>query len=124
MVSGVHRKTLSGGETLTTNNRMELQAVIEGIKAVKKPSQLTIVTDSQYVMQGATTWMTGWKANQWRTANRKPVKNQDLWVTLDSLLNLHDIQWEWVRGHNGHPENEEADALACAAIDIHLKNNR
>ena len=124
MVFGAHRKILSGGTELTTNNRMELQAVIEGLKAVKKPSQLTIVTDSQYVMKGAMEWMSGWKLNHWQTAAKKPVKNQDLWVELDSLLNSHDVHWEWVRGHTGHPENEEADALACAAIDIHLNRNQ
>lgn len=114
--SGAHEKELSGGESTTTNNRMELTAVIRGLAALKSASNVTLHTDSRYVMDGATTWLKRWKANGWRTADKKPVKNDDLWRALDSEVARHEIQWRWVRGHTGHAENERADALARGAI--------
>ena len=106
-------KELSGGEAETTNNRMELTAVIEALKALKKPCEIVLCTDSRYVMDGVQQWLPNWKKNGWRTANKKsPVKNIDLWQQLDALLELHKIKWVWVKGHNGHPENERCDKLA------------
>lgn len=106
-------KELSGGDADTTNNRMELIAVIEALKALKKSCNITLYTDSRYVMDGVTQWMPNWKQNGWRTANKKaPVKNLDLWQSLESLLEKHKIKWVWVKGHNGHPENERVDKLA------------
>lgn len=106
-------KELSGGERETTNNRMELTAVIEALKALKKECDITLYTDSRYVMDGVTKWLPNWKKNNWRTSNKKSeVKNIDLWQTLDSLLDRHQIQWIWVKGHAGHPENERVDTLA------------
>ena len=113
---GAHEKELSGGEKATTNNRMELTAVIEGLKALKKPSAVTIHTDSRYVMDGAEKWLKGWKIKGWKTADWKPVKNEDLWRALDAEMLRHTIKWKWVRGHTGHVENERADALARGAI--------
>lgn len=107
-----HEKELSGGEFETTNNRMEMQAVIEGLSALKKPSKVKLYTDSQYVQKGVTEWMKGWKAKGWPSR----IKNQDLWQRIDSLLQGHDVQFIWVRGHNGHEENERVDKLAVAAI--------
>lgn len=101
-----------GGEKLTTNNRMEMQAVIEVLSYFKEPASIDIHTDSQYVKKGVTEWASKWKANGWRTSDKKPVKNQDLWQELDRLCNFHNVALHWVRGHNGHPENERADALA------------
>ena len=115
--SGSHEKELFGGEQSTTNNRMELRAAIEGLAALKRPSQVTVTTDSQYVRQGITQWIEGWKRNQWRTSAKKPVKNQDLWQLLDQLTSRHEVTWEWVKGHSGHPDNELADALANRGID-------
>ena len=115
--SGSHEKELFGGERSTTNNRMELRAAIEGLAALKRPSQVTVTTDSQYVRQGITQWIEGWKRNQWRTSAKKPVKNQDLWQLLDELTSRHEVTWEWVKGHSGHPDNELADALANRGID-------
>ena len=109
---GDQEKELYGGEPETTNNRMELMAVIEGLEALKRPVRVRIVTDSQYVKNGVTRWIAGWKRNGWRTASRQPVKNRDLWERLDALLQDHEVEWQWVRGHAGHPENERADALA------------
>lgn len=109
-------KELSGGETETTNNRMEMTAVIEGLKALKRPCALTIYTDSKYVLQGVTEWLHGWKARGWKTADKKPVKNQDLWEALDQEVARHTITWEWVKGHAGHPENERVDELARNAV--------
>ena len=115
--SGSHEKELFGGEQSTTNNRMELRAAIEGLAALKRPSRVTVTTDSQYVRQGITQWIEGWKRNQWRTSAKKPVKNQDLWQLLDQLTGRHEVTWEWVKGHSGHPDNELADALANRGID-------
>ena len=110
-------KELSGGEENTTNNRMELMAVIEALSALKKECNISLYTDSKYVMSGITEWMENWKQNGWRTANKKSdVKNIDLWQQLDELCNLHEIRWVWVKGHNGHPENERCDALARAEV--------
>jgi ribonuclease HI len=109
-------KELSGGEPETTNNRMELLAVINGLEALKRPVRVRIVTDSQYVMKGMTEWLVGWKQRGWRTAGRQPVKNIDLWQRLEAALTPHEIEWEWVRGHSGHPDNERVDQLARAAI--------
>jgi ribonuclease HI len=117
---GEHERELSGAEAETTNNRMELLAAIEALRALTKPSKVRITTDSQYVRQGITGWIKRWQANGWKTAQKQPVKNQDLWVALDSLAALHQVQWCWVKGHSGHPENERADAIANAAIDALL----
>ncbi|HWY61664.1 MAG TPA: ribonuclease HI [Rhizomicrobium sp.] len=114
--SGGHEKELSGGEAATTNNRMELTAAIEGLRAVKKPSAVTLYTDSRYVMDGAMKWLAGWKTKGWKTADKKPVKNEDLWRALDEQIARHQVTWKWVRGHDGHVENERADALARGAI--------
>lgn len=111
-----HEKELSGGAAETTNNRMEMMAVIEALRALKKRSRVELYTDSQYVKQGIEDWLAGWKAKGWKTSNKKPVKNQDLWMEIDHLVLQHDISFHWVRGHDGHPENERADALARAAI--------
>lgn len=110
-------RELSGFETRTTNNRMELMAVISGLEALKRPCHVRIVTDSQYVMKGVTEWLAGWKRRNWTTANRKPVRNVDLWKRLDEALAQHRVEWTWVRGHAGHEGNERADALANRAID-------
>jgi ribonuclease HI len=115
--SGAHEKTLYGGEASTTNNRMELQAVIEALQALRQPCQITLHTDSQYVMRGVTEWMQGWKARGWLTADRKPVKNVDQWKLLDGLLQPHTVQWRWVRGHTGDPGNEQADRLANQGVE-------
>jgi ribonuclease HI len=115
--AGEHEKQLYGGETETTNNRMELKAAIEGLKALKQRSQVVLTTDSQYVRQGITQWITNCKKNAWRTSAKKPVKNQDLWQALDQLAGEHQVTWRWVKGHSGHPENELADQLANQGID-------
>ena len=112
---GVERE-LSGGETATTNNRMELMAAISAIEALTRPVKLRIHTDSLYVRDGITRWIHAWKAKGWRTADKKPVKNLDLWQRLDAALADHQVEWEWVKGHSGHPENERADKLARGAI--------
>jgi ribonuclease HI len=111
-----HEKELSGGAAMTTNNRMELTAVIRGLEALKRASTVVIHTDSRYVMDGVTQWLARWKRNGWKTSDKKPVKNEDLWRELDVLCARHQIRWRWVRGHSGHAENERADALARAAI--------
>ena len=113
---GDRTREMSGGESQTTNNRMELMAVIEALKALKKASAVTLYTDSRYVMDGATRWLKSWQARGWKTADRKPVKNEDLWRALDEAMARHQIDWRWVRGHSGHVENERADQLARAAI--------
>ena len=112
-----HVKTLYGAEAQTTNNRMELMAAIKGLESLKRPCKVRLTTDSQYVMKGIQEWMQDWKRRGWKTAARKPVKNVDLWQRLDKATREHDIEWTWVRGHTGHPENEQADALANKAID-------
>ena len=117
LVAGKHRKTLHGGERETTNNRMELTAAIEALNALKGSRAVRLYTDSKYVMHGITEWMDNWKKRGWKTANRKPVKNQDLWMALDEAIAKHDIEWRWVKGHDGNPGNEEADALANRGID-------
>jgi ribonuclease HI len=115
--SGHHERELSGGEKATTNNRMELKAAIEGLRALKKAGgRVVIHTDSRYVMDGASKWLPGWKTKGWKTADKKPVKNEDLWRALDEEMARHDVGWVWVAGHSGHPENERADRLARAAI--------
>jgi ribonuclease HI len=114
--SGKHESELSGGEAHTTNNRMELMAVIEGLKKLKRASAVTVYTDSRYVMDGASKWILGWKSKGWKTADRKPVKNEDLWRRLDAEMSRHVMEWRWVPGHSGHPENERADFLARSAI--------
>ena len=108
-------KELWGGEAVTTNNRMELMAAIRALEALKRPSQVKLYTDSVYVMKGIQTWIHDWKRRGWRTADKKPVKNADLWQRLEQALAPHRVEWRWVRGHAGHPENERADALARAA---------
>ena len=110
-------KTLHGGERETTNNRMELQAAIEGLKALKEPCEVILTTDSNYVRQGISDWITNWKRNGWRTADKKPVKNIDLWQALDTERDRHAIKWHWVKGHSGHRENEIADQLANKGIE-------
>jgi ribonuclease HI len=120
--SGKHEREISGGESSTTNNRMELMAAIRGLDALKKPSEVVIHTDSRYVMDGITRWLPRWKLNGWRTTTKKPVKNDDLWRQLDAAASRHKLSWKWVAGHSGHAENERADALARAAI-ASLKQN-
>jgi ribonuclease HI len=105
-------RQLKGGERQTTNNRMELTAAIRALEALREPCKVTLYTDSSYVMQGLTQWLPGWKARGWRTADKKPVKNQDLWQALDAAAQRHDIDWRWVKGHSGDPGNETADRLA------------
>jgi ribonuclease HI len=107
-----HVKEISGGEALTTNNRMELTAAIAALEALKRPCSVDLYTDSQYLRSGISSWIHGWKKNGWRTADKKPVKNIDLWQRLDSALGTHEVRWHWVKGHAGHPENERADQLA------------
>lgn len=114
---GEHEKELFGGEFNTTNNRMELTAVIESLKSLKRRCQVTIYTDSEYVRKGITEWIHGWKSRGWKTADRKPVKNADLWQLLDELTRTHDMTWRWVKGHNGDPGNERADALANKGVE-------
>ena len=114
--SGAHEKELSGGERATTNNRMEMMAAIEALKSLKKPSAVTIHTDSRYLMDGTTQWMRKWKANGWKTADKKPVKNEDLWRALEDACAPHQVSWRWVKGHSDHVENARADALARSAI--------
>ena len=118
-----HEKSLCGGEWMTTNNRMELLAVIEALKALKKPCDIVLHTDSQYVQKGMTEWLSSWKARGWRTAAKQPVKNADLWQQLDALTAQHAIDWRWVRGHDGDPGNERADDLANLGVE-QLLNSR
>jgi ribonuclease HI len=114
---GEHQKELFGGEALTTNNRMELTAVIEALASLKRTCDVAIYTDSNYVRQGITEWIHGWKQRGWKTADKKPVKNVDLWQRLDSLRGLHHVQWHWVKGHSGDAGNERADALANRGVE-------
>lgn len=116
-------KELWGGEANTTNNRMELTAAIKGLMALKRNCEVIVTTDSQYVRKGITEWMINWKKRGWKTANKDPVKNVDLWQALDAEVNKHQIQWHWVKGHSGHRENEMADQLANRGIDAVLNNN-
>lgn len=116
MRAGIHEKELWGGEPLTTNNRMELRAVIESLSTLKRPCQVDIYTDSEYVRNGMLTWIHNWKRRGWRTADNKPVKNVELWQQLDTLVQQHQVQWHWVRGHAGDPGNERADELANRGV--------
>ncbi len=116
LVANGHVKELFGGEANTTNTRMELTAVIEALRALKRPCKVQVWTDSQYVQKGISEWIRGWKARGWKTAEKKPVKNADLWQALDAAAAEHDVTWHWVRGHNGHPGNERADALANRGV--------
>ena len=113
---GGHEKELCGGEALTTNNRMELTAVIEALASLKRRANVSVYTDSEYVRNGITSWIHGWKTRGWRTADKKPVKNTDLWQKLDALAAQHNVQWHWVRGHAGDPGNERADGLANRGV--------
>lgn len=110
-------RELWGGEANTTNNRMELMAAIQGLAVLKRPCQIKLMTDSKYVMQGITEWLPNWKKRNWLTAARQPVKNADLWQVLDQEVSRHQVQWQWVRGHSGHPGNERADQLANRGVD-------
>lgn len=112
-----HEKSLYGGEANTTNNRMELTAAIEALRAIKEPCVIDLTTDSQYVRQGITEWISNWKARGWKTASKQPVKNVDLWQQLDQLIQQHEVRWHWVKGHSGHRENEMADELANKGIE-------
>jgi ribonuclease HI len=112
---GEHEKELSGGEPLTTNNRMELLAAIRGLQALKRPTRVVLHTDSMYVRDGITKWVHNWRRNGWRTSDKKPVKNAELWQELCAAAEPHRVDWKWVKGHAGHPENERVDQLACAA---------
>ncbi len=118
LIAGEHRKELFGGEALTTNNRMELVAVIQALAALKKPSQVVVYTDSVYVRQGMLQWLAQWAARGWRTADKKPVKNVDLWQQLSEQAKRHEVEWRWVKGHSGDPGNERADQLANAGVPI------
>ncbi len=114
--AGPHEKELCGGEKETTNQRMELQAAIEALKALKKPSSITIVTDSKYVLNGITDWIHGWKKKGWKNSKKEPVANRELWEALDALNQMHDVDWQWVKGHSGDEGNERADELARQGI--------
>ena len=114
---GEKEREIAGGESLTTNNRMELKAAIEGLNALKRPCRVEIHTDSNYVRDGITRWIHGWLRNGWRTSARKPVKNADLWQDLLDAVEPHRVEWHWVKGHSGHPENDRVDELACAEAD-------
>jgi ribonuclease HI len=116
LTSGAHEKEIKGGEPHTTNNRMELMAAIAALEALKKPSTVELHTDSKYVHDGISQWINKWKRNGWKTADKKPVKNMDLWQRLDTAIQRHDVHWRWVKGHAGHELNERADQLAVAAI--------
>ena len=118
LMSGAHERELFGGEPNTTNNRMELTAAIRALEALKRPCKVELHTDSQYVRQGITEWLAGWKSRGWKTAAKAPVKNEDLWRELDAARLRHDVAWRWVKGHSGHPLNERADALARKGVDL------
>lgn len=119
---GPHEKEMSGGDAETTNNRMEMTAVIQGLNALTEPCSVTLCTDSRYVIDGITKWIYGWKRNGWKSASKKPVANEDLWRELDQATAKHTIEWKWVRGHNGHAENERVDQLASDAALEASKN--
>jgi len=114
---GGHERELYGHDLHTTNNRMELSAAIEGLNALSRPSRVVVTTDSTYVKNGITSWLPGWKQRGWKTAAKKPVKNQDLWQALDEAVSRHEVTWEWVKGHAGHPDNERADELARKGVE-------
>ncbi|MRW94151.1 ribonuclease HI [Duganella sp. FT80W] len=118
LVAGEAEKEIFGGTRDTTNNRMELQAVIEALTALKRPCTVVLHTDSQYVQKGISEWIHGWKARGWKTSTKEPVKNEDLWKALDAAQTMHTIEWRWVRGHNGHPGNERADMLANRGVEV------
>ncbi len=120
LIYGDRERTLKGGEAQTTNNRMELTAVIRALDALRESCAVTLYTDSTYVMQGLNNWLPGWKKNGWRTSDKKPVKNKDLWETLDVCVKSHKIDWKWVKGHAGDPGNERADELAGLGLEEHL----
>lgn len=122
--AGTKERELSGGEANTTNNRMELTAAIEALNALKRPCRVKLSTDSRYVMDGLTKWIHGWRKNGWRTADKKPVKNAELWQALVEAAARHRVEWEWVKGHAGHPENERADTLASDAAKAQLPSRR
>jgi ribonuclease HI len=117
LMYGDKKREMCGGSKDTTNNKMELQAVIEGLKALNRPCDVTITTDSKYVMQGISDWIINWKKNGWKTAAKKPVKNVEYWQALDAEVQKHRVKWQWVKGHSGHPMNERADQLANMGID-------
>ena len=119
----IRERELSGGEPATTNNRMELMAAIIALESLTRPSTITIVTDSAYLRSGVTEWIHGWKRNGWKTSTKKPVKNEDLWRRLDAAQARHDVRWEWVKGHAGHPENDRADALARSGMAPHKRGS-
>ena len=119
--SGAHRKEIKGGETLTTNNRMELTAAIEALETLKQPSHVELYTDSNYLRGGITQWIKKWKVNGWRTADRKPVANEELWKRLELATERHKVHWHWVKGHHGHDENERADELAREGMAPYLR---
>ncbi|UCC13312.1 MAG: ribonuclease HI [Gammaproteobacteria bacterium] len=121
---GKHERELCGGEIQTTNNRMELTAAIEGLRALSRPCRVELYTDSQYLRLGITEWMSNWKRRGWKNAAKKPVKNKDLWQSLDDEAARHEVSWHWIRGHSGHPENERADDLANRGIDEMLGSER
>lgn len=114
---GEHQREIYGGEKLTTNNRMELTAALRALESLREPCVVDLTTDSQYVRKGITEWLPNWKRRNWQTADRKPVKNADLWQALEQAVSRHQIRWHWVKGHSGHPENELADLLANRGID-------
>ena len=116
LMSGEHKKEIMGGELMTTNNRMEMTAALKALEALTRPCKVELHTDSQYLRQGITQWMAGWKARGWRTADKQTVKNEDLWRALDAARARHEVTWKWVKGHAGHPLNERADALARAGL--------
>ena len=123
LIYGKHRKEISEGFTLTTNNRMELLATIEALKLLTKPCQVELTTDSQYVKNGINQWIHNWRRNGWRTKDKKPVKNADLWQALDEVIKQHEVNWHWVKGHSGHPENERCDDLARSAAESPTKED-
>jgi ribonuclease HI len=124
LLYGAHEKELKGGEALTTNNRMELTAAIEALESLKRACAVSLHTDSQYLRGGVTAWLASWKRNGWRTAGRKPVKNEDLWRRLDAATARHDVEWIWVKGHAGDVHNERADRLAREAMNVYLSQQR
>ncbi|GGF80776.1 ribonuclease HI [Alteromonas lipolytica] len=123
LIYGKHRKEISEGFTLTTNNRMELLATIEALNLLTKPCQVELTTDSQYVKNGINQWIHNWRRNGWRTKDKKPVKNADLWQALDEAIKPHEVNWHWVKGHSGHPENERCDDLARSAAEAPTKED-